>query len=340
MLLKVGELAGRTGVTVRTLHHYDSLDLLKPSARSDAGYRLYNRQDVERLHQIQALRALGLSLADIGALLNRREVSLPGLIERQLHQLDRQMHRLQQLRSRLQRLQAHCSRGEEPALADLLDTLGLMTMYENHFSPDELANLPFAQRLDAGTSAWPALSAQVKALMDAGVPADDPQARQLARQWMAQLEQDTATDPTLLTKLDGMHASEPGLHRLTGASPAMRDYVLAAFVEYRLAIYRRYLDDDEFVRMRAHYAGSLREWPALLAELKRCHSQNLPAEHERVAALARRWAELFTAYAGPEGATQDKIRQAENQESELQVGTWVAPELIQYLRQAMAAMTQ
>lgn len=40
MLLKVGELAKRTGLTVRTLHHYDSIGLLHPSARSDAGYRL------------------------------------------------------------------------------------------------------------------------------------------------------------------------------------------------------------------------------------------------------------------------------------------------------------
>ena len=100
MLLKVGELARRSGVTVRTLHHYDNLDLLKPSARSDAGYRLYDRKDVERLHHIQALRGLGLSLTDIGALLNQRAVSLPGLIDQQLLQLDRQLQSLQRLRSR------------------------------------------------------------------------------------------------------------------------------------------------------------------------------------------------------------------------------------------------
>jgi hypothetical protein len=50
MALKIGELARRTGLTVRTLHHYDAIGLLKPSARSDAGYRLYGRNDVARLH--------------------------------------------------------------------------------------------------------------------------------------------------------------------------------------------------------------------------------------------------------------------------------------------------
>jgi DNA-binding transcriptional MerR regulator len=66
-MLKVGELAARAGLTVRALHHYDSIGLLTPSARSDAGYRLYGRDDVARLHQIQTLRAFGMALANIGA---------------------------------------------------------------------------------------------------------------------------------------------------------------------------------------------------------------------------------------------------------------------------------
>ena len=56
MLLKVGELAKRSGLTVRALHHYDSIGLLHPSGRSESGYRLYSRDDVARLHGIQTLR--------------------------------------------------------------------------------------------------------------------------------------------------------------------------------------------------------------------------------------------------------------------------------------------
>lgn len=48
MKLKIGELAKRSGLTVRALHHYDSIGLLCPSARSEAGYRLYNRDDIAR----------------------------------------------------------------------------------------------------------------------------------------------------------------------------------------------------------------------------------------------------------------------------------------------------
>lgn len=49
-LLKVGELARRTGLTVRTLHHFDQIGLLRPAGRSDAGYRLYGRDDEALLH--------------------------------------------------------------------------------------------------------------------------------------------------------------------------------------------------------------------------------------------------------------------------------------------------
>jgi DNA-binding transcriptional MerR regulator len=60
MLIQVGELAKRAGMTVRTLHHYEQTGLLTPSARSEAGYRLYNLSAVQRLHMIKALAQAGL----------------------------------------------------------------------------------------------------------------------------------------------------------------------------------------------------------------------------------------------------------------------------------------
>ena len=72
--LRVGELAKRTGLTVRTLHHYESIGLLTPSGRTEAGYRLYAAADVARLGQIVGLRQLGLALDEIRECLTR-----PGL---------------------------------------------------------------------------------------------------------------------------------------------------------------------------------------------------------------------------------------------------------------------
>ncbi len=66
----VSELAARAHVTVRTLHHYDTIGLLVPSARSAAGYRLYAEADLERLFRILLYRELGFSLEAIGQLLD------------------------------------------------------------------------------------------------------------------------------------------------------------------------------------------------------------------------------------------------------------------------------
>src|SRR5579884_715716 len=62
MAFTVGELARLTGVTVRALHHYDEIGLVKPSARSGAGYRLYDDGDVLRLQQVLVFRELGMPL--------------------------------------------------------------------------------------------------------------------------------------------------------------------------------------------------------------------------------------------------------------------------------------
>ncbi|HKO00391.1 MAG TPA: MerR family transcriptional regulator, partial [Thermoanaerobaculia bacterium] len=70
-LFKVGELAKRTGMSVRTLHHYDAIGLLQPSRRSESGHRLYDRDDVARLQQIKSLRQLGFALDEIRELLDR-----------------------------------------------------------------------------------------------------------------------------------------------------------------------------------------------------------------------------------------------------------------------------
>lgn len=66
----VGAVAEVTGVTVRTLHHYDRIGLLVPSHRSASGYRRYTDGDVERLHEILLWRALGFALEQIGRMLD------------------------------------------------------------------------------------------------------------------------------------------------------------------------------------------------------------------------------------------------------------------------------
>ena len=69
---RIREFAALAGVTVRALHHYDRLGLLKPGGRSASGYRLYRDSDLARLEQIVVLKFLGLPLQQIGRLLQRK----------------------------------------------------------------------------------------------------------------------------------------------------------------------------------------------------------------------------------------------------------------------------
>lgn len=76
-LMKIGELAEQTGLSIRTLHYYDEIGLLSPSHRSDAGHRLYASEDIVRLQQILSLRQLSFSLKEIRECLASPEFSLP-----------------------------------------------------------------------------------------------------------------------------------------------------------------------------------------------------------------------------------------------------------------------
>ena len=81
--MTVGQVAERFAVTVRTLHHYDEIGLLRPSRRSAAGYRLYTDADITRLQHVVVYRRLGLALSDIGAVLDDPGADVTAHLRRQ-----------------------------------------------------------------------------------------------------------------------------------------------------------------------------------------------------------------------------------------------------------------
>ncbi|MDQ6731875.1 MAG: MerR family transcriptional regulator [Actinomycetota bacterium] len=88
---QVSELAG---VTIRTLHYYDDLGLLTPTGRSEAGYRLYDHCDLERLQEIVAWRQLGFSLTEIRALLDDPAHDRRAALSRLRELVSRELERL------------------------------------------------------------------------------------------------------------------------------------------------------------------------------------------------------------------------------------------------------
>lgn len=338
MLIQAGELARRAGITVRTLHHYETIGLLIPSARSAAGYRLYNLANVKRLHMIQVLTKAGMALAAITDYLARETRSLDALLNDQIILLDLQMRKIQTLREQLITLRNGLSRGEEPDLESWLQTLEIMKMYDRWFSAQELQELPFATYDEQRSKVWQDMVDEAHHLMQKQCPVNDPRAMDLATRWMVRLEEDTAGRPDFLTRLNEMHLVEPQMREQTGIDEAVIDFITHAFAESKFAIWQRYLTQEEMAFTRAHYFDRMMEWPPLVARLHQATREALDPNSQQAQALAENWLALFQSYAGTSPHTQQKFRQAMQEEPHLMKGTWMTPGVLQWLQGAIEVM--
>ncbi len=168
-MLKIGELAKRTGLSVRTLRHYDEIGLLTPSGRTEAGYRLYSMQDVKRLQHILSLKQLGFSLKKITEVLSAETLSLSQTINEQIQLVEKNVQSQTALLQQLNSLKDKFSSGENIAIDDFLDTMEMMKMYEKYFDEEQLAKLAKVREelgeekiKELGQKSWPVLIAKVK----------------------------------------------------------------------------------------------------------------------------------------------------------------------------------
>jgi MerR family transcriptional regulator, thiopeptide resistance regulator len=329
-MLKIGELAQRAGLTVRTLHHYDSIGLLQPSARSDAGYRLYNRDDVARLQQIQALRKFGMALAGIGAYLDSEDASPLAIIEQQLASLDSQIAEASRMREQLLRVRAQLAQGEAPELATWLTTLEQMTMYDKYFSNQDLQQLRVFNS-DATQALWRELVADVQAVMDRGEAAESPAALALGVRWADLLVRSTGHDMDLVHKLDNMHQNEPEVQSKTGITPELRAFILRAMNERKLSLYAKHLPPEVIDRMRRHHQARGHEWLPLFSRIKAQVAADPSPASRQARELAREWNELFVDMVGPDPATVPLFRKAVETEPELRLNRGMTDEMIRFL---------
>jgi len=96
-MMTVHEVSRLTGVSVRALHHYDKLGLLKPAAVTEAGYRLYDEGSLVRLQSILLFRELQFPLKDIGAILDSPAFDRNKALDQQIHLLELQKEHLDNL---------------------------------------------------------------------------------------------------------------------------------------------------------------------------------------------------------------------------------------------------
>jgi DNA-binding transcriptional MerR regulator len=137
----VHEFAALTGVTVRALHHYDRLGLLRPR-RTGSGYRLYGRQELERLEQIVALKFIGIPLRQIKAILDHNPSGLRDALRVQRTVLEEKRDLLDRAIQALHEAEQSFTGGGQPDAAILKKIIEVIEMQtsnqwiEKYYSPE------------------------------------------------------------------------------------------------------------------------------------------------------------------------------------------------------------
>ncbi|GAA3411473.1 HEAT repeat domain-containing protein [Streptosporangium vulgare] len=157
----IGEVARRSGVSARMLRHYDSLGLVRPTGRSDAGYREYSGEDIRRIFHIESLRSLGLSLRDV-----KRALDDPGFVPSELvddliRQARERIASETELLTRLRRINAADPAGWE----DVLQIVALL---------QALGSKSAGKRQRAALSSAEEVPVPVEALVEAVLSEKDP----------------------------------------------------------------------------------------------------------------------------------------------------------------------
>jgi DNA-binding transcriptional MerR regulator len=189
----IGELARASGVTVRTLHHYDRIGLVSPAERTAAGHRRYTEADVRRLYRVRALCGHGLSLDEIATVLAGSPddlTTLHDLLTAQLDDLLAQAAGIAERTGRVRALLGHLDRSRTPDAEQFLELLEPLVL------PDEAAlterqRAALTRRADElGHDRVEELKADLFAVLagasehvTAGTPVGDPAVVALARRW-------------------------------------------------------------------------------------------------------------------------------------------------------------
>ncbi|MEU4511229.1 HEAT repeat domain-containing protein [Nonomuraea wenchangensis] len=173
----IGDVARRSGVSARMLRHYESLGLVKPTGRSDGGYREYSSDDIRRIFHIESLRSLGLSLREVGRALDDPDFRPAELVDDLIRRTRERIAAETRLLTRLRRIGA----AEPTDWQDVLQTVALL---------QALGSKSAGRRQRAALSSVDEGPVPVEALVEAVLSETDPHVAGTLRWALAQAGDD------------------------------------------------------------------------------------------------------------------------------------------------------
>lgn len=241
---KVGTLAEASGLTVRTLHHWDRIGLLGPSRRTAAGHREYTEQDVIRLYQVLALRRLGLGLESIATCLDVG-IDPVRLVREHLAGVEASLASLEVLRQRLAHIHAELASERAPEISALISALRTMggagaesgQALRRHLDDDQIQALR-DRAAGLGPAAhylleveWPELYRRAEALRAAGVEPTDPRVAKLVARMDELSSLFTGGDSGVSAAVRSAWRHEPAAMSGDPTAPADAWHDLAAYLD-------------------------------------------------------------------------------------------------------------
>ena len=215
---KAAEFASLAGVTVRTLHHYDRLGLLKPSGRTAKGYRLYGERDFARLQQIVTLKFIGFPLKQIKSILDRNSFDLADELRRQRDVIGEQRSRLDLAIKAIEKVERVLASTDEPdweVFAEIIEVINMqrdMSWTDKYYSEEakqkiaECARTLPREAIEQAEREWPLLIKEVEASLGEDPASEKVQA--LAERWVNLVRGFTGGDPEIQKGLNKMYADK------------------------------------------------------------------------------------------------------------------------------------
>jgi MerR family transcriptional regulator, thiopeptide resistance regulator len=219
-MYRISQFAEKAGVTVRTLHHYDRLGLLKPSGRTDAGYRLYADRDFARLQQIETLKFIGLPLRQIKDVLDGNNLNVLETLRLHRRLLGDKKHQIELALRAIDAAERSSQPGKNPDWASLKKIIEVMEMQtskewmKQYYSEDAQAKIADKARswtpeMQAKVQQdWKELIADVEAARSSGEPFTGEHARSLAQRWSELVRGFTGGDSEIQQGVNRLYADQ------------------------------------------------------------------------------------------------------------------------------------
>ncbi|MDD7795508.1 MerR family transcriptional regulator [Clostridium sp. 'White wine YQ'] len=228
---KVGDLSKLTGLTIRTLHHYDEIGLLHPTFHTEAGHRLYSEEDIIKLQQIMSLKQLDFSLDEIKEFFGNPKYNPKEVIEMQLKRLDEEIKLKNELKGELKELLDVFNSWNKPSFEQLIHSIQLIRNQKKYFTREQRMKLKKQyhklddSEMNVQAVKWTKLITSFQDELDKGTPVDDPKVIELAKAWQEGMNFFTGGDKGIIHSAERYYIENPSAAKGSGMSGELYKYI-------------------------------------------------------------------------------------------------------------------